>query len=176
MIIQLDEPSLPAVLGGGIATASGLGRHRPVDIPEVSTAYTRLVERLGDTPVIVHCCAPGYADRAAGRRRRHRRSPSIWACSARPTGTHSAPPWNRATGCWPAPCRRAIPRPPADTADQVAAAVLGPIRRLELPPEISTHTVVTPACGLAGFSRTAAIAALRTIRTAAGIVGEGLYD
>ena len=59
MIIQLDEPSLPAVLGGGIATASGLGRHRPVDIPEVSTAYTRLVERLGDTPVIVHCCAPG---------------------------------------------------------------------------------------------------------------------
>jgi len=58
----------------------------------------------------------------------------------------------------------------------VAAAVLGPIRRLELPPEISTHTVVTPACGLAGFSRPAAIAALRTIRTAAGIVGEGLYD
>jgi hypothetical protein len=36
--------------------------------------------------------------------------------------------------------------------------------------------VVTPACGLAGFARTAAIGALRTIRTAAGIVGEGLYD
>ena len=54
--------------------------------------------------------------------------------------------------------------------------MLGPIRRLELPPELSTHTVITPACGLAGFSRTAAVNALRTIRTAAGIVGEGLYD
>ena len=54
--------------------------------------------------------------------------------------------------------------------------MLGPVRRLGLPPEISAHTVVTPACGLAGFTRGAAIAALRTVRTAAGIVGEGLYD
>ena len=33
VIIQLDEPSLPAVLAGGIATASGLGRHRPSTSP-----------------------------------------------------------------------------------------------------------------------------------------------
>ena len=175
LVIQLDEPSLPAVLGGDIATASGLGRHRAVDIPEVSDAYTRLVERLGDTPVVVHCCAPGapigllttagvrglaldlsllgtadWDALGAALEQGH------WLfAGALPTNNPSAPP---------------------PTADQVASAVLAPIRRLELPPEFSTHTVVTPACGLAGFSRTAAISALRTVRTAAGIVAEGLYD
>jgi methionine synthase II (cobalamin-independent) len=174
-IVQLDEPSLPAVLGGGIATASGLGRHRPVDIPEVSTAYTRLVERLGDAPVVVHCCAPG--------------TPIELLANAGVTGLAldlallGTPDWDALgvaleqghwllAGALPTTDPGAAP----STADQVASAVLGPIRRLELPPEISTHTVVTPACGLAGFSRTAAITALRTIRTAADIVGEGLYD
>ncbi|HEY5978117.1 MAG TPA: hypothetical protein VIT41_00660 [Microlunatus sp.] len=173
-VIQLDEPSLPAVLGGGIATASGLGRHRPVDIPEVSTAYTRLVERLGRTPVIVHCCAPG--------------TPIELLATAGVTGLAldlgllGTADWDALgvaleQGHWLLAGALATTDPlVATTADQVAAAVLGPLRRLELPPEISTHTVVTPACGLAGFSRTGAVAALRTIRTAAGIVGEGLYD
>jgi methionine synthase II (cobalamin-independent) len=174
-IIQLDEPSLPAVLGGGIATASGLGRHRPVDIPEVSTAYTRLVERLGDTPVVVHCCAPG--------------TPIELLVNAGVTGLAldlsllGTADWDALgvaleQGHWllAGALPTSDPSATAGTPDQLAAAVLGPIRRLGLPPEVSTHTVVTPACGLAGFSRTAAIGALRTIRTAAGIVGEGLYD
>ena len=165
---------MPAVLGGGIATASGLGRHRPIDIPEVSTAYTRLVERLGDTPVIVHCCAPG--------------TPVELLATAGVTGLAldlgllGTADWDALgaaleQGHWLLAGALPTTDPAAaSTADQVAAAVLGPIRRLGLPPEISTHTVVTPACGLAGFSRTAAITALRTIRTAAGIVGEGLFD
>jgi methionine synthase II (cobalamin-independent) len=174
-IIQLDEPSLPAVLGGGIATASGLGRHRPVDIPEVSTAYTRLVERLGETPVVVHCCAPG--------------TPVALLVNAGVTGLAldlsllGTADWDALgaaleQGHWllAGALPTSDPSTTTGTPDQVAAAVLGPIRRLGLPPEVSTHTVVTPACGLAGFSRTAAISALRTARTAAGIVGEGLYD
>lgn len=174
-IIQLDEPSLPAVLGGDIATASGLGRHRPVDIPEVSTVYTRLVERLGDTPVVVHCCAPG--------------TPIELLATAGVTGLAldlgllGTADWDAVgvaleQGHWllAGALATSDPSAPAETADQVAATVLGPIRRLELPPEISTHTVVTPACGLAGFSRASATTALRTIRTAAEIVGEGLYD
>lgn len=57
VIVQLDEPLLPAVLAGGVGTASGLSRHRAIDIPEVSTTYSSIVERLGSTPTIVHCCA-----------------------------------------------------------------------------------------------------------------------
>ena len=36
--------------------------------------------------------------------------------------------------------------------------------------------IITPACGLAAFTRDAAIRALRTLRTAAGIVTEQLAD
>lgn len=175
MIIQLDEPLLPSVLSGGIATASGLGKHRAIDVPEVSTVYTTIVERLGQTPVIVHSCAPGTPIRmlaTAGA-----------AGVAVDLALLGTPDWDALgaameQGLWLFAGALPTDDPPAPSrsADQVADAVLAPIRRLGLPPEISTHTVITPACGLAGFSRDQAIAALRTVRSAASIVGEGLYD
>jgi hypothetical protein len=61
-LVQLDEPSLPAVLAGSIATASGFSRHRAVDIPEVSATLRYVIDRVAavdDTPVAVHCCANG---------------------------------------------------------------------------------------------------------------------
>ena len=59
LIIQLDEPSLPAVLAGAIPTASGLSRHRSIDIPEVSGSISAIAEGLGGAGVEtwVHCCA-----------------------------------------------------------------------------------------------------------------------
>lgn len=175
VILQLDEPSLPSVLGGDIATASGLGRHRAVDIPEVSTVYTRLIERLGEVPVVVHCCAPGAPIELL--------TTAGVSGLALDLGLLGTPDWDALgtaleQGHWlfAGALATSDPSTTPATPDQVASAVLAPIRRLELPPEISTHTVVTPACGLAGFSRPAAIAVLRTIRTAAGVVGEGLYD
>ena len=175
IIVQLDEPSLPAVLTGGIPTASGLGRHRAVDIPEVSTAYSGLVDRLGDTPVVVHCCAPDV--------------PITLLAKAGVRGLAldlallRTPEWDALgaaleTGLWlgAGAFPTADPAAEAPTTDQVAHLVLAPLRRLELPPEISTHTVVTPACGLAGFTRDRAVRVLRTVRRAASIVGEGLYD
>lgn len=175
VIIQLDEPLLPAVLGGGIATASGLGRHRPIDIPEVSTVYSRIVEHLGDAPVIIHCCAPGMPVEMLAKA-----GVSGLALDLGLLGTTDWDALGTAMeqGLWL--CAGALPtdEPAAlgPSSDRVAAEVLAPLRRLGLPPEISTHTVITPACGLAGFTRSAAVAALRTVRTAAGIVGEGLYD
>lgn len=175
LIVQLDEPLLPAVLAGGIATASGLSRHRAIDVPEVSTAYTRLVERLGKTPVIVHSCAPelpiGLLAKAGA------------AGVAVDLGLLGTRDWDALgaameQGLW----LFAGALPTADPAavqpnpDQVAAATLGPIRRLGLAPEISAHTVITPACGLAGFSRAGGLRALRTMRSAASIVAEGIYD
>ncbi len=60
LLVQLDEPSLPAVQAGGIATASGLHRHRSVDLPEISAAYSAITGRLGEhrVDVWVHSCAP----------------------------------------------------------------------------------------------------------------------
>ncbi|HVD27612.1 MAG TPA: methionine synthase, partial [Mycobacteriales bacterium] len=58
-LIQLDEPLLPAVLAGTIATASGFSRHRSVEPNEVSAALILTLVRLAPTPVAVHCCAAG---------------------------------------------------------------------------------------------------------------------
>ena len=60
LVVQLDEPGLPAVLSGGVPTASGFHRHRSVDHPAASPALEWVIAAVtdeGGTPV-VHCCAP----------------------------------------------------------------------------------------------------------------------
>ena len=174
-IIQLDEPLLPAVLAGGIATASGLSRHRAIDIPEVSTAYTRLVERLGDAPVIVHSCAPSLPIALLAKAGVAGVSVDLGLLGTRDWDALGAA---MEQGLWlfAGALPTAAPAATQPSPDQVAAAVLAPIRRLGLPPEISAHTVITPACGLAGFTRTDGVRALRAIRKAASIVAEGIHD
>jgi len=59
LVVQVDEPSLPAVLAGAVPTASGFGRHRSVDPPRASPALEWIfaaVREAGATPV-AHCCA-----------------------------------------------------------------------------------------------------------------------
>ncbi len=56
-MLQLDEPSLPAVLAGALPTASGWGTLRSVDI---AIARTTLADVLAVAPEggrVVHCCA-----------------------------------------------------------------------------------------------------------------------
>jgi hypothetical protein len=56
-VLQLDEPSLPAVLAGSVKTASGFQRLRAVD-RQVAEEQLRDLVRALDVPVVVHCCAP----------------------------------------------------------------------------------------------------------------------
>ena len=57
VLLQLDEPSLPAVLAGQVPTESGLGTLRPVE-SEVARDALRSVVDAAQAPVVVHCCAP----------------------------------------------------------------------------------------------------------------------
>ncbi|RST18775.1 methionine synthase [Streptomyces sp. WAC05374] len=57
VVLQLDEPSLTAVLRGRVPTASGYRTHRAVDRQVVEGAL-RDVMAAHDGPVIVHSCAP----------------------------------------------------------------------------------------------------------------------
>ncbi|HVV76257.1 MAG TPA: methionine synthase [Mycobacteriales bacterium] len=56
LVLQLDEPSLPAVRAGRVRTQSGLGTLR---VPEDSDVVAALAEVISavDVPVVVHCCA-----------------------------------------------------------------------------------------------------------------------
>ena len=70
IVVQVDEPALPAVLSGAVPTASGFGRHRVVHPPEASDALEWVLEMAGVEPW-VHCCArevPWQLLRGAGAR------------------------------------------------------------------------------------------------------------
>jgi methionine synthase II (cobalamin-independent) len=57
VLLQLDEPSLPAVVAGRIRTESGLGTIGPVEEQTATQGLRTLVEALDPVPVVVHCCA-----------------------------------------------------------------------------------------------------------------------
>jgi len=57
VIVQLDEPGLPAVLQGLLPTPSKLGTVRAVPEPDARTVLATVIDAL-DHDVIVHCCAP----------------------------------------------------------------------------------------------------------------------
>ncbi|OAH15855.1 methionine synthase [Streptomyces jeddahensis] len=57
LVLQLDEPSLIAVLRGQVKTASGYRTHRAVD-RQIVESTLRDVIGIHDGPVVVHSCAP----------------------------------------------------------------------------------------------------------------------
>ncbi|MFJ8545202.1 methionine synthase [Streptomyces sp. NPDC093586] len=58
VVLQLDEPSLTAVLRGQVRSASGYRTHRAVDRQVVEATLRSTVGAHGDGPVVVHSCAP----------------------------------------------------------------------------------------------------------------------
>ncbi len=57
VLLQLDEPSLPAVLAGRVRTESGLYTLRSVGVETARSALREVIDAAG-VPVVVHCCAP----------------------------------------------------------------------------------------------------------------------
>ncbi|MEV7287621.1 methionine synthase [Streptomyces sp. NPDC093252] len=58
LVLQLDEPSLTAVLRGQVKSASGYRTHRAVDRQVVEGTLRDVIGVHGEGPVIVHSCAP----------------------------------------------------------------------------------------------------------------------
>jgi methionine synthase II (cobalamin-independent) len=56
VVVQLDEPSLPAVLQGGLPTVSGFGKLAAVEEHVVEQELAAVIAAL-PYPVVVHCCA-----------------------------------------------------------------------------------------------------------------------
>lgn len=57
LLLQVDEPTLPAVLAGRVPTESGLGVLRAVEPSKAADALRTVLTAAG-VPVVVHCCAP----------------------------------------------------------------------------------------------------------------------
>jgi hypothetical protein len=161
-ILQVDEPSLPAVLAGRIPTESGLATLRSAEESTVESTLRALVTAVG-VPVVVHCCAPdvpvalltrtgvralsvdlGLVEALDPLGEAIDAGVGLFAGAAAPTGARmnsgSAPPRSPALA-------RTSPPASADVADRVTSLW----RRLGFPVErLADQVVVTPACGLAG--------------------------
>lgn len=179
--LQVDEPLLPRVLAGKVATASGFGRLRTVQPPEASEVLRRVESTVRDRLAgaegtgyrsVLHCCAAGvdaglvlgagFDDLSIDRRHldarlRDQLGPlleaghGLWLGAA---ATHEPDQ---------------VPRP-----DALADAALAAVRPFELGAALLDRLVLTPACGLAGWSPAAALRLVRTLRESAGLVAEQL--
>jgi hypothetical protein len=58
LVLQVDEPSLPAVLDGSIPTSTGFGRLRPVDPQMAEAGLREVLGAAGERTTVVHCCHP----------------------------------------------------------------------------------------------------------------------
>jgi len=176
-LIQLDEPSLPAVLAGQVPTASGLNR---LLAPEDSEIQAGLAAIISATPVftLVHCCAaqvPFGIIRGAGA--------GGVGCDLSQLGRAAedelAEEVEAGLGIFAgvAPPAGAAPPPARELAGRVTALWqrLGwPVAR-EGPAAgrgVVDQVVLTPGCGLAGATAGYARAVLARCREAAALLPE----
>ncbi|HYB48872.1 MAG TPA: methionine synthase [Streptosporangiaceae bacterium] len=187
LVVQFDEPALPAVTAGMVPTASGLSR---LAAAEADTVQDRLSQVLASTRgyTLVHCCAAAVpfgiilaagADGLAFDLSQLRRGEEDGVAEAAEAGIGlltGVVPSAAAPNAGPGGQARAAPTGPGDgsaEAVQAAERVIRLWRRLGLPPETcAEQAVITPACGLAGVSPGQARAALARCREAAGMLAE----
>ncbi len=188
LVLQLDEPSLPRVLGGRVPTASGYRRYAPVEGTVAESALRDLVSGLAadahaHLPVIFHCCAPGApfgllrragatgfsfdAAQLAGER-----GAADEAREAEDTALGEAVEDGLALFAGVVPGAVSDAAELSDPASSVSG-VRSLWRRLGLAPGLlSESVVVTPACGLAGSAPAAARAVLAHCVRAAGSLAD----
>ena len=189
LVVQFDEPALPAVAGGEVPTASGLSRLRAV---EAETLRERLAQVITATHgyTVVHSCAqavPFGIIRAAGagalsfdlsQLRRGEEDGVAEAAEAGMgllTGVIPAVPAPDAGTARPTqgPTGTVAPGDGSAEARQAAERVIRLWHRLGLPLETCPdQAVITPACGLAGASPDQARAALTRCREAGSMLAE----
>ncbi|MFR9797069.1 methionine synthase [Streptomyces sp. MS06] len=149
VVLQLDEPSLTAVLRGRVRTASGYRTHRAADRQTVEEALRDLAA-VHDGPVVVHSCAPDVP--FALLRRAGADAVSFDAALLTERDDEVI---GEAVEAGTRLFAGVVPGTDGPLSDP-AGSVLGVRtlwRRLGLPPGLLAEAVtVTPACGLAGAS------------------------
>ncbi len=180
LVVQFDEPALPAVAAGLVPTASGLSRLAAV---EADVLRERLAQVIAATRAytVVHSCAESVpfgiikaagADAVAFDLSQLRRGDEDGVAETTEAGL------GLLTGAVPAVPAEAGPGEAATGAGaggarETAERVIRLWRRLGLPlATCAEQTVITPACGLAGVSPAQARAALTRCREAAGMLPE----
>ncbi|MGN6252135.1 MAG: methionine synthase [Marmoricola sp.] len=183
LLLQVDEPALPAVLGGGVPTASGFHRHRSVDAPRASAALEQVLAagRDAGATTVAHCCAgdpPLDLLRGAGAQALSIDLAVLGPAAYEPLGQALDAGERVFLGVVPsvdAPRATAEQESRVETRPGVALGMRRArervLRLLDMlgfdPEEVADQLVLTPTCGLAGASPAYAREALAVVREAA---------
>lgn len=146
IVVQVDEPMLPAVLAAQVPTASGFGKYRTVHPPEADALLRRVVDAIreaGALPV-VHCCAADVPVALLAGAGFEAISFDVGVVSP---GDAWAEAFEAGTDLWPGVLPTLEPMGEKAVRDRLTSFM----GRLGF--DVEQHAerlVVTPACGLAG--------------------------
>ncbi|WHT18180.1 methionine synthase [Crossiella sp. CA-258035] len=157
VVLQLDEPALPAVLDGRLPTPSGYGNVAAVPAPDAQGLLGQVIERVKAATgcaVLVHCCAP----RPPVTLFRNAGADAI-ALDATLIGKAPTALWDELGETWDAGTTLFLglvptlePKTPP-TLRALADPALRLVDRLGFNRELlAERAVATPCCGLAGAS------------------------
>ena len=181
IVLQLDEPALPAVIAGEVPTASGLNQLPALEPADLETGLRSIISPAR-TFTVVHSCAlsvPFGMIKGAGAD-----AAGCDLSKLRPTGEDGLAEAVEAglgilAGVIPATGTAAAPEPPPAT--EAAQVVTGRWQRMGWPvarygppgpPGVAAQVVLTPACGMAGATPGYARAAMARCREAARLLPE----
>ena len=171
VLLQLDEPSLPAVIAGRVPTESGLSAYRAVDGPDAATGLRTVVD--GGRACRWSCTAARRTCRC-----RWSGTPAPWPSRSTCRLVDDLDPLGEALEAGLGLFAGAVAtRPPAagraPTSKEVAERVRNLWNRLGFPvARLPQQVVVTPACGLAG----APMPYVRAVLTACREAGRRLAE
>lgn len=174
VVVQLDEPTLPAVLLGRVRTASGFGAISSVPEPDAEAVLRDVLAGCG-APAGVHTCAAAPPLALLGRAGAQFVSVDLTLLDERhddDLGTLLESGVQLLAGVVPSVEPPA--RSPEDDTVRAAAAPLRALwRRLSFPAgRLAEQVTVTPTCGLAGASPAWARAAMTRAREVARSLAE----
>ncbi len=177
LVVQVDEPALPAVLGGRIPTASGFGRHRTVHPPEASAHLAWVFEAIEGEGAVgwAHSCAPGTPLdllRGAGARGLAVDYDQLTAADHDHLAEALEAGDEVALGIVPTLAPNAAGGPAALSDTVTTERTLRWLEMLGLDPgEVGERLVISSGCGLAGATPTWARQALVVARSTAANLG-----
>lgn len=170
VVVQFDEPSLPAALAGRLTGVTSLSPVHPVDESVAAALLDECVEVVGGA-VALHSCAHGLPWPLLQRTAFHAVSFDLSTLTADEldgVGEYVESGRTAMLGVVPvaAPQRR-------PSAEQVAQSVVGVTDRLGFPRAVLPDRIgVTPSCGLAGATAQWARAAVELIQNAADAIAD----
>ncbi|MFG1999205.1 methionine synthase [Spirillospora sp. NPDC048911] len=169
ILLQIDEPGLPAALAGTVPTASGFSRLRAIEAPIAEEGLRQIIEASDAFP-IVHCCAPNVPYgllRGAGAKAISADLSLVPKRDDDAVGETIDAGVGLLLGVVPG---TDVPLP---RLQATAAPVRELWRRLGFPiARLGEQVVITPSCGLAGASPAYVRAALKRCRETARTLHE----